>query len=176
MGNVGNKNAGQDFSTSFKANSASNFWWQIMPFVFIFGLVAILLFLAHTGNDNVNALDTSLSAQTTGSFYALLLAGLLTIYFLKVVEPRIENDSSKKFLILNVELTVLIIETFLLKVQKHIQLSEQTWNAKNKVKYKYNYCSLKRKVSSNQYYSLILHPIKSALNFRPTPKSIHETD
>ena len=33
-------------------------------------------------------------------------------------------------------------------MQKHIQLSEQTWNAKNKVKYKYNYCSLKRKVST----------------------------
>ena len=38
-------------------------------------------------------------------------------------------------------------ETFLFKVQKYIQLSEKTWDAENKVKHKYNYCSLKRKVS-----------------------------
>ena len=35
-------------------------------------------------------------------------------------------------------------------MQKYIQLSEKTWDAENKVKHKYKYCSLKRKVS---YYS-----------------------
>ena len=40
-----------------------------------------------------------------------------------------------------------IFETFLFKVQKYIQLSEKTWDAENKVKHKYKYCSLKRKVS-----------------------------
>ena len=34
-------------------------------------------------------------------------------------------------------------------MQKYIQLSEKTWDAENKVKHKYKYCSLKRKVSAN---------------------------
>ena len=43
------------------------------------------------------------------------------------------------------------IETFLFKVQKYIQLSEKTWDAENKVKHKYKYCSLKRKVVEYTY-------------------------
>ena len=43
------------------------------------------------------------------------------------------------------------METFLFKVQKYIQLSEKTWDAENKVKHKYKYCSLKRKVSKYDF-------------------------
>ena len=36
-------------------------------------------------------------------------------------------------------------------MQKHIQLSEEIWDAENKVRRKYTYCSLKRKVSKIKY-------------------------
>ena len=52
-------------------------------------------------------------------------------------------------------------------MQKYIQLSEKTWDAENKVKHKYKYCSLKRKVSNfhsvscyrNENYSSLVHRI-----------------
>ena len=62
-------------------------------------------------------------------------------------------------------------ETFLFKVQKHIELSEQTWNAEKKVRHQYTYCSLKRKVSKLRLFFIKCKNIFSLVNKYSTLKT-----
>ena len=81
--------------------------------------------------------------------------------FLSILLPKILSDNywtlnqnyfirsfdGKSDLQNNIPSKIKAFRTFLFRVQKHIQPSEQTWDAENKVRYKYIYCSLNRKVS-----------------------------
>lgn len=82
-------------STKIKAGSWFSFWLQITPLVFIAGIVILVLALrigSEAGGDgiaNLNKLNASLEGMLAGTTAALAVGGLLCLYVMKIIEPRL---------------------------------------------------------------------------------------
>jgi hypothetical protein len=64
-------------------------WLQIIPPVFIIGLIFILLSLFGTDESNVSTLLISLSGQFIGAVIALAATGIAMLYISNIIEPRL---------------------------------------------------------------------------------------
>lgn len=89
-------------------------WLQILPPVFIVGLVFILLSMFGADEKNIGNLLISLSGQFIGAVIALVVSGIAMLYISKIIEPRIMNPLKEKktnnnLFILNWELFLIII-------------------------------------------------------------------
>lgn len=106
------------FNTQISAKTFLSFWLQVLPFVFILGIVFIILILGNAA-ENVNKLDISLSGQVAGTAIAFLCTGIAFLYITKVIEPRIEmqasNNAPISWLRSNIEL-FLLITLFLISI------------------------------------------------------------
>ena len=100
------------FNTQISAKTFLSFWLQIIPFIFILGIVFIILILGNAAG-NVNNLDISLSGQVAGTAIAFLCAGIAFLYITKIIEPRIEkqvaSNTTVSWLRSNIELFLLIL-------------------------------------------------------------------
>lgn len=101
-----------------RANSSSliSLWFQLVPWIFGFGLVFIFLAVGQSNGgelDQINELRQRISSQFIGGIIALLYAGLYFIYQIQVLEPRklrkLENPTPKSEKKTNWELFGLII-------------------------------------------------------------------
>ncbi len=106
------------FNTQISAKTFLSFWLQIIPFVFILGIVFIILILGNAAG-NVTKLDISLSGQVAGTAISFLCTGIAFLYITKVIEPRIERQASNNtpisWLRSNIEL-FLLITIFLISI------------------------------------------------------------
>ncbi|MBL7731949.1 MAG: hypothetical protein JNM88_12280 [Chitinophagaceae bacterium] len=87
-----------DYKANIKSNNWYAFWLQLVPFILIIGLVALCV--AYKASDeNLNSLNASSEGLIVGAFVALALAGLIYLYVIKIVEPRLvhkqENNNGK---------------------------------------------------------------------------------
>jgi len=100
------------FNTHISAKTFLSFWLQLIPFVFIFGIIFIVLILGNAAG-NVANLDISLSGQVAGTAIAFLCSGIAFLYITKVIEPRIEkqvaSNTQTSWLRSNIELFLLIL-------------------------------------------------------------------
>lgn len=99
---------------SIRADSLRSFWQQILPAVFFLGLIVLAILVAYEGageiEDDLTSLDIYLSAQIMGTALAFALSGVIYLYFIKVVEKRIEqNDENANIILMNIELFVVVI-------------------------------------------------------------------
>jgi hypothetical protein len=95
--------------TKITATNFISFWMQLSPYVFIGGVLYVLLIMGNSGN-KISEVSTSLSAQTVGAFFALLTSGVSLLYIMKVIEPRVEAQGNSKnvWIRSNIELAVVI--------------------------------------------------------------------
>jgi hypothetical protein len=95
--------------TKITATNFISFWMQLSPYVFIGGVVYILLIAGKAGQE-IEVVSASLSAHTVGSFITLLTAGVSMLYIMKVVEPRVEAQGNKPHVWIrsNIELGVVM--------------------------------------------------------------------
>lgn len=98
-------------STEIKSGSWFSFWLQITPVVVIAGILILLLSLNSTAGGDVSKLNSSLEGVLTGTAVALGTGGLMCLYVMKIIEPRLlqrqkEEKGIVNWLKLNWELAV----------------------------------------------------------------------
>jgi hypothetical protein len=106
-------------SAEVRGGSWFSLWLQVSPLVIIVGVLVLLLALNTTTADEVNSLNSSLEGTLAGTTIALGLGGMLTLYIMKVVEPRLirkhtEGKSGAGWLKHNWELAACICAFILL--------------------------------------------------------------
>ncbi|MCO6491788.1 MAG: hypothetical protein J5I98_25460 [Phaeodactylibacter sp.] len=94
------------FEAFAESNSFFQFWLQIIPILLITGIILILLFLGIE-DDNISNLDTSLTGTVVGSILTFLMTGIVYLYLIRVVEPRIARHPERPFLRNNLELVII---------------------------------------------------------------------
>lgn len=76
-------------STEIKSGSWFSFWLQISPLVIIGGITILLLALNETSEEAVASLNSSLEGVLTGTAVALGTGGVMCLYVMKIIEPRL---------------------------------------------------------------------------------------
>ncbi len=112
------------YKTYAESGNFFQFWLQLVPILIITGIVFIILFLG-TGASEIGSLDTSLTGTLVGSLLTFLMAGLVYLYLIRIVEPRIERHPDKSFLRNNAEL-VSIIVIFIVSTLAMLFLKQET--------------------------------------------------
>ncbi|MGB8193092.1 MAG: hypothetical protein WCF67_14285 [Chitinophagaceae bacterium] len=87
-GQIEKKLEQMEYQASIKSNNWYAFWLQLIPGVLIAGLVLLALSQSATKND-INNINASSEGLIVGSAIAISLAGLIYLYIIKVVEPRL---------------------------------------------------------------------------------------
>lgn len=77
-----------DFEISLKSNNWLGFWLQLIPVILIAGLM--MLGTSRIADPNsINALNSSSEGLIAGTGIAMAVAGLIYLYIIKIVEPRL---------------------------------------------------------------------------------------
>jgi hypothetical protein len=109
-----------EYHASVKSNNWYGFWLQLIPGILIAGL--IVLGIARKATDeSIGAINASSEGLVIGSCIAMAVAGLIYLYIIKIVEPRLVKryednaNTSINWIRANWEL-VIILTVFLLFV------------------------------------------------------------
>ncbi|WP_315823899.1 hypothetical protein [Paraflavitalea speifideaquila] len=87
-GEVSEEEENANFHAKVKSNNWYAFWLQLIPGVFIAGLLILSISLkAHP--DSISAINASSEGLIAGTSMAIALAGLIYLYIVKIVEPRL---------------------------------------------------------------------------------------
>lgn len=84
------------FRLQISSKSALSFWLQLLPWVFIAGLILIMLTVGQyigAEKDQISELEKRLSGQIIGTTITLICTAIFYLYMTKVVEQRKQNDS-----------------------------------------------------------------------------------
>lgn len=93
------------FSFKVYAESTSFFqlWVAIIPLLVIFGFILIIIFLGiqPTG---IESLDVAISGSIMGALFIFMKSGLMYVYIVRILEPRIQRSPDQSFVKNNMEL------------------------------------------------------------------------
>lgn len=101
------------FNSNIRARSLLSFWLQLLPWLFISGMLFIVVAIGQSAGQSRDLLN-QLSGQAMGLAVMLLCAGLFFLYIVKVLEPAAEKratlngDKQSKWRI-NLELLIAIV-------------------------------------------------------------------
>lgn len=105
-------------NAELKAGSWFSFWLQVAPAVTIVGIVILLLSLNTSTPDEVNRVNSSIEGMLAGTAVALGICGIMCLYVMKVIEPRLlrrqaqEQQGLLNWLRFNWELAVCLLIFF----------------------------------------------------------------
>jgi NADH:ubiquinone oxidoreductase subunit 3 (subunit A) len=77
-----------DYQLSLRSNNWYAFWLQLVPGIFIAGLIIISLSQNYKSSE-LNKINASSEGLIIGTSIAISLAGLIYLYIIKIVEPRL---------------------------------------------------------------------------------------
>lgn len=77
-----------EYQLSLKSNNWYAFWLQIIPGLFIAGMIILSLSLNYKSSE-LNKINASSEGLIIGTSIAISLAGLIYLYITKIVEPRL---------------------------------------------------------------------------------------
>lgn len=80
---------GSGIKTDLRAGNWFSLWLQISPLIIIAGIVILVLALNGAGQSEVTDLNASLEGVFAGTAVALGVGGLVFLYIMKVIEPRL---------------------------------------------------------------------------------------
>ncbi|GAB2809126.1 SPX domain-containing protein [Ferruginibacter profundus] len=90
-----------DSSTELKAGSWFSLWLQIAPAVIIIGIVILLLALNSSGISGASRLNSSIEGVLAGTAVALGVGGVMCLYIMKIVEPRLMRKRQEERGVIN---------------------------------------------------------------------------
>lgn len=85
------QNEGSGMMANLKAGGWFSFWLQIAPIVIIIGILIILLSVNSSVKDEVDKLNASVEGVFAGTAIALGIAGIMCLYIMKIIEPRLDR-------------------------------------------------------------------------------------
>lgn len=112
---------GVNYKVKAEGNNLLAFWLQLTPVVLVVGLLIIAVAKIADAN-NINALNASSEGLVIGSSLAVAFSGLIYLYVIKIVEPRLvkfyNEDLSAKvnWLRCNWELVTIILVFLLFSI------------------------------------------------------------
>lgn len=87
-GEVGKKWKNPELHARIKSNNWYALWLQFVPGIFIAGLILLAISRKASSRD-INAINSSSEGLIIGTSIAMALAGIIYLYIIKVVEPRL---------------------------------------------------------------------------------------
>jgi hypothetical protein len=109
------------YQASVKSNNWYAFWLQLIPGIFIAGLIILGISKSDT-NQKISSINASSEGLIIGTCIAMSLAGLIYFYIIKIVEPRLvkqydsEPDTKVNWIRSNWELVAIIIAFIIFSV------------------------------------------------------------
>ncbi len=108
-------------ATRIESRSVFSMWMELLPILFAIGVGFILISMFGSTHEDLDTLLKSLSGQMIGTLIAFVTTGIIILYIILVIEPRLKSqsnqmDTTTPFWKCNWELTAALVGFLVLMV------------------------------------------------------------